>query len=102
MPPLVGNISIIAVLAILALSSLNAFFGERGLFGYWSLRHEHAALSREVQELISGNRRLENEIRALRTNPFVVERHAREVLGMAYPKELSLKIMRQDTVSNSQ
>ena len=102
MPPLIGNISVIAVFAILALSSLNAFFGERGLFGYWSLRNEHASLSREVRELIAGNRRLENEILALRTNPFVIERHAREILGMTYPKEFSLRIIRQNTASNNQ
>ena len=101
-PPLISNVFVIGVFVILALSSLNAFFGERGLFGYWSLRNEHASLSREVRELTAGNRRLENEILALRTNPFVIERHAREILGMTYPKEFSLRIIRQNTASNNQ
>lgn len=82
----------LAAFLIVALSVLNAFFGDRGVLGLMKARSEYRALLREVEALEAENRQLVNEIHALRTDPFVIERHAREVLGMARPGEIALVI----------
>ena len=55
-------------------------------------RRDFRELAAEVDELERDNRLLANEIRALRSDPLVIERRAREVLGMAMPDEISLQI----------
>lgn len=82
----------IAAFLIVALSILNAFFGDRGVLGLMGARNEHRALANEVLSLEGENQRLAAEIHALRTDPLVIERRAREVLGMARPGEISLEI----------
>jgi len=82
----------LAAFLIVAASILNAFFGEHGVLGLMEARREHQALQREVEDLEVENQRLAREIQALRTDPLVVERLAREVLGMAKPGEISVVI----------
>jgi cell division protein FtsB len=45
-----------------------------------------------VETLEADNARLSAQIRALRSDPLVVERMAREILGMARPGEIVLTI----------
>jgi cell division protein FtsB len=80
------------VFLILAATALNALFGERGVLGLMRAREEHDSLVREVEALEAENARLASEIRALRTDPLVVERIAREVLGMARESEIVVTI----------
>ncbi len=82
----------LAAFLIVALSILNAFFGDRGVLGLMATRREHRALTREVESLQAQNQQLANEIHALRTDPLLIERRAREVLGMARPGEVSLEV----------
>jgi cell division protein FtsB len=49
------------------------------------IRDEAAALEADLV-------RLDREIRALRTDPAVIEEHARDELGMVYPDELVLRV----------
>lgn len=86
----------LAAFLIVALSILNAFFGDRGVFSLLEARRDYRALETEVQALHANNQRLGNEIRALRTDPLVIERRAREVLGMARPGEIALQIRTPD------
>ena len=86
----------LAAFLIVALSILNAFFGDRGVLGLLEGRNNYRALEREVEALQANNQRLANEIHALRTDPLVVERRAREVLGMARPGEIALQIRTPD------
>lgn len=86
----------IAAFLIVALSMLNAFFGDRGVLGLMATRHEHQKLTLEVETLQAQNQRLTNEIHALRTDPLLIERRAREVLGMARPGEISLEVTTSD------
>jgi cell division protein FtsB len=82
----------VAAFLILAASALNALFGERGVLGLMKARQEYSTLAAQVNELEAENRRLSEEITALRSDPFVVERIAREVFGMAMPDEISVTI----------
>jgi len=86
----------LAVFLIVALSVLNAFFGDRGVLGLLEARSDYRALAREVEALHANNQRLGNEIRALRTDPLLIERRAREVLGMARPGDIALQIRTAD------
>jgi cell division protein FtsB len=82
----------IALFLILAATALNAFFGERGVLALIKAREEHDALAREVAELQAANDALSAEIRGLKSDPLVVERLAREVLGMARPGEIVVTV----------
>jgi cell division protein FtsB len=82
----------IALFLILAATALNAFFGERGVLALMKAREEHDALAREVAELEAANDALSAEIRALKSDPLVVERLAREVLGMAREGEIVVTV----------
>ena len=82
----------LAAFLIVALSLLNAFFGDRGVLSLMEARRDYDALAAEVQALEEDNQRLAREIESLRTDPLVIERRAREVLGMALPDEIALEI----------
>jgi cell division protein FtsB len=82
----------IALFVILAATALNAFFGERGVLALIKAREEHDALAREVAELQAANDALSAEIRALKSDPLVIERLAREVLGMARAGEIVVTV----------
>jgi cell division protein FtsB len=82
----------LAAFLIAAATILNSLFGERGMLGLRKAREEHARLLHEVEALEADNARLSAQIRALRSDPLVVERMAREILGMARPGEIVLTI----------
>lgn len=82
----------LAAFLIVAATVLNSLFGERGIFGLRKARQEQEQLRREVEALEAENDRLSAQIHALRTDPLVVERIARETLGMAREGEIVLTI----------
>ena len=86
----------LAVFLIVAASILNALFGERGVLGLKQARRDYSVLMQEIEALEAENRRLADEIHALRTDPLVIERRAREVLGMARPGEIVVEIRTTD------
>ncbi len=86
----------LAAFLIVALSIVNAFFGDRGVLGLIEARNEYRALASEVEALHAENQRLADEIHALRTDPLVIERRARQVLGMARPGEIALMMRTPD------
>ncbi len=87
----------LAAFLIAAATMLNSLFGERGMKGLWKAREEHRRLLEEVESLEEENERLSAQIRALRSDPLVVERLARETLGMVRPGEIVLTIRHRDT-----
>jgi cell division protein FtsB len=82
----------LAAFLIVAATVLNSLFGERGILGLWNAREEYQRLLREVAALEAENDSLSAEIKALRHEPLVVERLARETLGMAREGEVVLTI----------
>jgi cell division protein FtsB len=82
----------LAAFLIIAATVLNSLFGERGILGLWKARGEYQKLLREVEALEEENDSLSTQIQALRSDPLVVERMARETLGMAREGEVVLTI----------
>lgn len=86
----------------LALLLLVGVFGDKGLLQLWRLRAEVEALHRDVQALEAENERLSRAIAAFRDDPSVLERIAREELGLVRPGERVLrfpKSARPDTAA---
>ena len=82
----------LAAFLILAASALNALFGDRGFLSLAQAREQYQALVQEVESLERENRRLEAAIQSYRHDRLVIERRAREVLGMAKPGEIAVSI----------
>jgi cell division protein FtsB len=82
----------LALFLILAASTLNVLFGDRGLLELLKVRQEIESLDREIAMLRAQNQRLLQEIRSLKSSPLAVERLARENLGLVKPGEIVLLI----------
>lgn len=80
--------------AVLGLLVIAGVLGDRGLLHLWRLRAEIEGLHRHVQTLEAENERLAREIADLHDNPAVIERIAREDLGMVRPGERVLRFPR--------
>jgi cell division protein FtsB len=83
---------VLAAFLIVAATVLNSLFGERGILGLWKAREDYARLLHEVRGLEAENDALSAQILALRSDPLVIERLARETLGMAREGELVLTV----------
>ncbi len=82
------------VAGVLALLLGAAVFGDNGVLRLWRLRTEVETLHRDVQTLEAENERLSRAIADLRNDPAVVERIAREELGLVRPGERVLRFPR--------
>ena len=82
------------VAAVLAALLLAAFLGDNGVLQLWRLQAEVESLHREVQTLEAENERLARAIAELRHDPAVIERLAREELGLVRPGERVLRFPR--------
>jgi len=95
-PKLGRQLVIFVVLVGAVLVALAAITGDRG---YLDLRRQKAQLSKlraEVAELNDENGTLLHEVRGLRSDPFVIERIAREKLGYARPGEITFTFPPED------
>lgn len=61
--------------------------GDNGIFKFIELKKRKEGLEREIYRITEENRRLENQIEALRNDPFYIEKQAREDLGFSKPGE---------------
>ncbi len=82
------------VAGILGLLLVAAFLGDNGVLQLWRLRAEVGALHQDVQALEAENERLSRAIAELRHDPSVMERLAREELGLVRPGERVLRFPR--------
>jgi cell division protein FtsB len=83
---------VLAAFLIVAATVLNSLFGERGILGLMKAREDYHRLLQEVRGLEAENASLSAQIHALRTDPLVIERLARETLGMAREGEVVLTL----------
>ena len=79
-----GVIAAVAVLLLL--------YGGGSLARVWQMRHDVAALERDIAGLRDETQRLSRTIEGLRNNPDEIERLAREALGLVKPGEKVLKL----------
>lgn len=79
------------VAGVLLVLVLVALFGDKGVLQLWRLRGEVDTLHREVQVLEAENERLSRAVAELRDDPAVIERIAREELGLVRPGERVLR-----------
>lgn len=88
--------SIIVVVGLL----VGSLFGDRGLLQLVSQRERAESLAREIEQLKADNSRLAAEIGALRTDPYAIERLAREELGLVRPGETVFVIREEPTADH--
>ena len=63
-------------------------FGDMGLIRYLELRKTKARLETQVREIEQDNGRLRAQLKSIKEDPFIKEKHAREDYGLARPDEL--------------
>jgi cell division protein FtsB len=76
----------------LGLLLLQDVFGAHGLIAMRRSMREAAQVQREIDLMNEENRRLEEDVKSLKTDPSSVERIAREEMGLARPGEFIFKI----------
>ena len=67
-------------------------FGERGFLAMRRAQKEVEKLQQEIQQLHQENTRLAGEVEALKTDPRMIERIAREELNLSRKGELIFKL----------
>lgn len=63
-------------------------FGEMGLVKYYRMKAQYDALQADTEKLKQENVQLLKDVRALRSDPAVIERIARDKLGLARSGEI--------------
>ncbi len=67
-------------------------FGAHGLLAMRRARSEMERLRQEMQKINQENRGLADQVKALKSDPKMIERIAREEMGLARPGELIFKL----------
>ncbi|MFQ5780692.1 MAG: septum formation initiator family protein [Nitrospiria bacterium] len=75
---------------------LSFFFGEMGLFKSIKLQRTHSSIRQEIHFLRRENQDLTERIKALRNDPFYIERLARNRLGLVKEGELIYEFYEAD------
>ncbi len=77
-----------AVIAAALVFGYHAIFGENGVNVYEQRRAEDRAAKKRIAELEQENARLQQQVKALQTDPDAIEHEARERLHYARPGEV--------------
>ncbi len=83
--------SSVFVLALLALA-IHDVFGSHGLLAMLRARTELQKIRVEIAQLNEQNQKLGEEIKALRSDPKLIERIARDEMGLSRPGEMIFKL----------
>jgi len=67
---------------------INVIFGDMGLIRYVELRKTKASLEAQVKEIEQDNEKLRSQLKSIKEDSFIKEKHAREDYGLAKPDEL--------------
>lgn len=67
-------------------------FGNNGILTYTQLNRHYREMEIRVEKLKQENKRLAEETQALGNDPFLIERIAREELGMVKPDEVLYQV----------
>lgn len=83
-----GAIFVLLLMALVA----HVLFGEHGFLVMRREQKEVEKLRQEIAQLTADNQQLSEEIQALKTDPHLIERIAREEMGLARQGELIFKL----------
>jgi cell division protein FtsB len=75
------------------LLSLLAMAGERGFFEVYRYSRQLQRVEDRIRTLEEENKRLQRQVTGLRSDPYQVEKLAREDLGLARPDEIIFEIV---------
>ena len=82
-----------SVLAFFAFALLvQDVFGAHGFLAMRRTQREITRLRKEIQQVNAENRDLAGQVKALKSDPRMIERIAREEMGLARPGELIFKL----------
>jgi cell division protein FtsB len=76
----------------LGLLLLQDVFGTHGLIAMRRAQKEAASIQREIDRIDQENRKLQENVKALKSDPAAIERIAREEMGLARPGEYIFKL----------
>jgi cell division protein FtsB len=82
-----GGIGCFLLLSLLALA------GDRGFFEVYQFQRHLRHVERRIQALEAENERLRTQVTGLRSDPFQIEKLAREDLGLVRPDEIVFEIV---------
>ncbi len=71
---------------------LQDVFGTHGFLALRRTQNEIARLKQEIEQVNTENRELTNQVKALKSDPKMIERIAREELGLARQGELIFRL----------
>ena len=94
-----GLLLLTPVVALLTAVGMLAFDGETGLPALRELLRRVAGAEQRVRNLDAERHELIEHVRALRTDPFVIESEARGTLGMVRPEEIVILLEGEDGVA---
>ena len=81
------------VLLLVALLVHNVF-GQHGFLAMRRTQREIARVKQDLEKLTEENRQLAEQVKALKSDPQLIEKIARDELGLARPGEVIIKIPR--------
>jgi cell division protein FtsB len=76
------------ITVMFCLLAFHVLFGQNGFISYQKKRSEYKALDTEIQQLQDENKRINDHVKALKTDPKAIEKVAREELKYARPGEV--------------
>ncbi|MBI4684709.1 MAG: septum formation initiator family protein [Nitrospirae bacterium] len=70
---------------------INFLLGDTGFLRYRELYNKKLSISKEINKLSQENLNMKTQLKALKENPFYLEKYAREEFGLAQPDEYIFK-----------
>ncbi len=86
-----GRVTMILFLAMLAVF-IHDVFGERGFLAMRRSQREVQKLQQDIDKINTENQELAGQVKALKTDPKLIERMAREQMNLARPGEVIFKL----------
>ncbi|MBZ5701330.1 MAG: septum formation initiator family protein [Acidobacteriia bacterium] len=86
---------------VVVLLLMDNIFGTHGFLAMRRTQKEIAALKKELQRLNDENQQLAGQVKALKSDPQLIEKIARDELGLARPGEVIIRIPQQPANSSS-
>ena len=80
------------LLLLMAVLAVHDIFGQHGFLAMRRTEREIARIKQELGQLNEENRQLAEQVKALKSDPQLIEKIARDELGLARPGEVIIKI----------